>query len=62
MNNYINYFSRGQRVVFLGDSIIQSHGYIDYIRYFFAARIPGINLKIYNCGIAGDTAAAAWLC
>jgi lysophospholipase L1-like esterase len=58
-------FERGQKVVFIGDSITDAgrrtdpagngSGYFNLVRSFVLARYPELDLDIVNRGIGGDT-------
>ncbi len=58
-------FERGQKVVFIGDSITDcgrrdasapyGNGYVSLVRAFVIARYPELNLAFENRGIGGDT-------
>jgi lysophospholipase L1-like esterase len=50
-------FRDGDRVCFLGDSITKQGGYHEQILLFYATRLPDVRVQMWNCGIAGDTAA-----
>jgi len=50
-------FQDGDRVCFVGDSITKQGGYHAQIQLFYATRLPGARLQMWNCGIAGNTAA-----
>ena len=50
-------FRDGDRVCFVGDSITKQGGYHAQILLFYATRLPGVRVQMWNCGIAGDTAA-----
>jgi lysophospholipase L1-like esterase len=50
-------FRDGDRVCFLGDSITKQGGYHEQILLFYATRLPDVHVQMWNCGIAGDTAA-----
>ena len=49
-------FEKGDRVVFIGDSITHGGSYHPNIYLFYATRFPDAQFAAYNCGIAGDTA------
>ena len=67
-------FGRGQRLVFIGDSITDcgrrqppnaphGNGYVNLVRAFLIARYPQLGLDILNRGISGNTVrdlAARW--
>ena len=58
-------FERGQKVVFIGDSITDSgrrdasapygNGYVSLVRAFVLGRYPELGLTFENRGIGGDT-------
>ena len=58
-------FERGQKIVFIGDSITDAGrrtdplangtGYFNLVRSFLLARYPEYDLNIVNRGIGGDT-------
>ena len=58
-------FERGQKIVFIGDSITDAgrrtdpvgngSGYFNLVRSFVLARYPELELDIVNRGIGGDT-------
>jgi len=50
-------FRDGDRVCFVGDSITKQGGYHAQILLFYATRLPEVRVQMWNCGIAGDTAA-----
>ena len=50
-------FQVADRVCFVGDSITKQGGYHAQILLFYATRLPDVRLQMWNCGIAGDTAA-----
>jgi lysophospholipase L1-like esterase len=50
------YFKKGDRVVFLGDSITEQYGYSSAIELYLTTRFPDWNLTFLNAGIGGDTA------
>jgi len=47
---------RGQRLVFLGDSITQQQIYTRYVMSYFALRHPDLEVTFRNAGISGDDA------
>ncbi len=49
-------FNNGDRIVCVGDSITHGGLYLDNILLFYATRFPDRDVKMYNCGISGDTA------
>jgi lysophospholipase L1-like esterase len=52
-------FADGDTVCSIGDSITHGGSYHSYVRLFYATRFPERRLRVYNCGISGDTAAGA---
>ncbi|HEX3147227.1 MAG TPA: SGNH/GDSL hydrolase family protein [Gemmataceae bacterium] len=50
------FFQKGDRVVFLGDSITEQYQYSTDIELYLTTRFPGWNLVFLNAGIGGDTA------
>src|SRR5207253_10921281 len=50
------FFQRGDRIVFLGDSITEQYQYSSYIELYLTTRFPNWNLTFINAGIGGDTA------
>jgi len=46
----------GQRVLFLGDSITYSGGYIRLVEAFLATRYPGQTYDVINLGLSSETA------
>ena len=53
-------FRDGERVCFLGDSITKQGGYHAQVLLFYVTRFPEKSVKMWNCGIAGDTAAGGF--
>ncbi len=49
-------FEKGDRVIFIGDSITHGGSYHPNIYLFYATRFPNRPFACYNCGISGDTA------
>jgi endoglucanase len=49
-------FEDGDRVCFVGDSITHGGSYHTFIYLFYATRFPDRDIRMYNCGVAGDTA------
>lgn len=49
-------FQKGERAVFLGNSITDGGHYHSYIWLYYMTRFPDMNLRILNGGIGGDTA------
>lgn len=50
-------FRDGDRAVFLGNSITDGGHYHSYIWLYYMTRFPEMDLRVYNAGIGGDTAA-----
>jgi lysophospholipase L1-like esterase len=50
------FFQKGDRVVFLGDSITEQYQYSTDIELYLTTRFPQWNLVFINAGIGGDTA------
>lgn len=50
------FFKKGDRIVFLGDSITEQYQYSTYIELYLTTRFPQWNLTFLNAGIGGDTA------
>ena len=53
----IGQFTDGDRPVFLGDSITDGGHYHSYIWLWYMTRFPYMDLRVFNAGIGGDTAA-----
>src|SRR5215470_2166949 len=51
------FFQKGDRIIFLGDSITEQYQYSSYIELYLTTRFPGRDLTFLNAGIGGDTAA-----
>src|SRR5437870_688589 len=51
------FFKKGDRIVFLGDSITEQYQYSTYIELYLTTRFPKWELTFLNAGIGGDTAA-----
>lgn len=49
-------FRKGDRIVFLGDSITEQYQYSTYIELYLTTRFPGGDMTFLNAGISGDTA------
>ena len=47
-------FQRGDRVVFLGNSITEGGHYHSYIWLYYMTHFPNLPLRMYNGGIGGD--------
>ena len=50
------FFKKGDRIVFLGDSITEQYEYSSDIELYLTTRFPDWNLTFLNAGIGGDTA------
>jgi lysophospholipase L1-like esterase len=50
------FFRKGDRVVFLGDSITEQYQYSSTIELYLTTRFPDWDLTFLNAGIGGDTA------
>ena len=50
------FFRKGDRIVFLGDSITEQYQYSSTIELYLTTRFPDWNLTFLNAGIGGDTA------
>lgn len=50
-------FKKGDRVVFVGNSITDGGLYHSYIWLYYMTRFPEVNITVINAGIGGDTAA-----
>ena len=50
------FFQKGDRIVFLGDSITAQYQYSSDIELYLTTRFPRWNLAFLNAGIGGDTA------
>jgi lysophospholipase L1-like esterase len=50
------FFQKGDRVMFLGDSITEQYQYSTDIELYLTTRFPDWNLTFLNAGIGGDTA------
>jgi lysophospholipase L1-like esterase len=51
-----DFFQKGDRIVFLGDSITAQYQYSSDIELYLTTRFPTWNLTFFNAGIGGDTA------
>lgn len=49
-------FKKGERAVFLGNSITDGGHYHSYIWLYYMTRFPDMPIRIFNGGIGGDTA------
>ena len=52
-------FSKGERVVFLGDSITRQGLYEGYVQLGVDTACPGLGVEVVNAGISGDTSSGA---
>jgi lysophospholipase L1-like esterase len=50
------FFRKGDRIVFLGDSITEQYQYSSYMELFLTTRFPNGEMTFINAGIGGDTA------
>jgi lysophospholipase L1-like esterase len=50
------FFRKGDRIVFLGDSITEQYQYSSDIELYLTTRFPGGDMTFINAGIGGDTA------
>jgi lysophospholipase L1-like esterase len=50
------FFKKGDRIVFLGDSITEQYQYSTYIELYLTTRFPKGEMTFLNAGIGGDTA------
>jgi lysophospholipase L1-like esterase len=50
------FFQKGDRILFLGDSITEQYQYSTDIELYLTTRFPEWNLSFLNAGIGGDTA------
>lgn len=50
------FFQKGDRVVFLGDSITEQYQYSTYLELYLTTRFPDGKMTFLNAGIGGDTA------
>jgi lysophospholipase L1-like esterase len=53
-NNFV--LRKGDRIVFLGDSITEQQLYTNYVETYLATRYPELKLTFFNAGWGGDTA------
>jgi lysophospholipase L1-like esterase len=51
-----SFFQKGDRIVFLGDSITEQYQHSTDIELYLTTRFPDWNLTFLNAGIGGDTA------
>ena len=49
-------FQKGDRILFLGDSITEQYQYSSVIELYLTTRFPQWNCLFLNAGIGGDTA------
>jgi endoglucanase len=52
-------FQKGDTVCFIGDSITHGGKYQAFVYLFYATRFPDREIKMYNCGVSGDSAGGA---
>jgi lysophospholipase L1-like esterase len=52
-------FQKGDTVCFIGDSITHNGKYQAFVYLFYVTRFPDREIKMYNCGISGDSAGGA---
>jgi lysophospholipase L1-like esterase len=50
------FFRKGDRIVFLGDSITEQYQYSTDIELYLTTRFPAGDMTFFNAGIGGDTA------
>jgi len=50
------FFHKGDRIVFLGDSITEQYQYSSYIELYLTTHFPNGDMTFINAGIGGDTA------
>src|SRR6185437_4558236 len=50
------FFHKGDRIVFLGDSITEQYQYSSYIELYLTTHFPNGGMTFINAGIGGDTA------
>ncbi|HKB03501.1 MAG TPA: hypothetical protein VKD90_14860, partial [Gemmataceae bacterium] len=50
------FFQKGDRVLWLGDSITEQYQYSTYVELYLTTRFPDWGLTFLNAGIGGDTA------
>lgn len=51
-------FKKGDRIVFLGDSITEQHQYSSYIELYLTTRFPAGEMMFFNAGIGGHAASS----
>jgi len=52
-------YSDGERVVFYGDSVTHHGYYVTPIQTFYYTRHPDRDIRIWNCGVGGETSGEA---
>ena len=52
-------FEKGARVAFIGDSITRNGLAVSHVQNYYLKHLPEREVRIYNLGIAGDTATGA---
>ena len=52
-------YSDGERVVFYGDSVTHHGHYVTPIQTFYYTRYPDRDVRIWNCGVGGETSGEA---
>ena len=52
-------YSEGDRVVFYGDSVTHHGHYVTPIQTFYYTRYPDRDIRIWNCGVGGETSGEA---
>ncbi len=52
-------FEKNARVCFVGDSITANGGYIAKVFDYYRTNLPELGVKMYNCGVGGDSARGA---
>jgi lysophospholipase L1-like esterase len=50
------FFQKGERIIFLGDSITEQYQYSNDIELYLTTRFPNADMVFLNAGIGGDTA------
>jgi len=50
------FFQKGDRIIYLGDSITEQYQYSTDIELYLTTRFPGADMVFLNAGIGGDTA------
>lgn len=51
------YFKKGDRVCFVGNSITHNGDYWHNVQLYYATRYPQLGVQFFNCGISGDVTA-----